>query len=244
MLAQKIKTDVVQSLVDFSLAWLEDRNYSLVVDVDMGRWSSVAIAALGSDAINPTFNPRINALTAKNCFWLDIRAGSSTIAAMAARLFVTEDYMELKRSMRLWRDSPPPGELAIMQCRDVQLIRGRVGHEGGLWIHPDHRKRGLSTILPHLMRALCLRQWNIDWQTGVTRGAIGDCGIAVWAYGMKHVDVCFEGYFPITKSYDRLSIAYMSRDEIVTGLDIDAVAGLLPNHHAKPIHLVARVKEG
>jgi len=237
------RTDVVQDFIDFSLEWLGRRNYALEVDVDMTRWTRLVASALGWDAINPTFNPSINALTPGNSFWCDIRAGSSTIATMAARLFVTEDYLALKRSMRLWRDSPPPGELQIVRPPEMPLISGRVAHEGGLWIHPEHRKRGLSVILPHLTRALCLRQWNIDWQTGVTRRAIGNCGIAVWAYGMKHVEVCFDGYFPITHTWDRLSIAYMSRSEVVAGLDLDAIASLLPDHHAKPVHLIAGGKK-
>jgi hypothetical protein len=164
---------------------------------------------------------------------------------MAARLFVTEDYLALKRSMRLWRDEPPRGlgELTLTLPPETPTIAGQVGHEGGLWVHPEHRKRGLSVILPHLIRALCVRQWNIDWQTGVTRRGIGECGIAKWAYGVPHVEPCFEGYFPITQAQDRLFIAYMNRDELIFGLDTATVADLLPDAREQPTYAGARARK-
>jgi hypothetical protein len=222
--------DVVQDFIEFSLQWLQDRRYTLAIDVDMASWTRVMTDAMSAAAVNPTFNPHINGLSPQNSFWLDIRAGSHTVATMAARLFVTDDYLALKRSMRLWHDAPPAtlGELTLSLPPQMPRIAGQVGHEGGLWIHPEHRKRGLSVVLPHLIRALCLRQWNIDWQTGVTRRGIGECGIAKWAYGVPHVEPCFEGFFPITQAPDRLFIAYMSRGELLSGLDANAVATRLP----------------
>jgi hypothetical protein len=246
MLAQKFKTDVVQSLVDFSLDWLENRNYTLVADVDMARWASAMTKAPGMSVVSPTFDPRWSRLSPDNCFWLDIRAGSHTIAMMASRVFITDDYLDIKRSLRLWYDPPRPGDapLRLTVATDMPTIRGNVGHEGGLWVHPDHRKLGLSVILPHLTRALAYRQWNLDWQTGATMRGIGASGLATRAYGMPHVVPCYEGHFPVTGQPDRLYIVYMSRDELVAGLDLQRVAALLANGHAQTRHPVALVKEG
>jgi hypothetical protein len=234
----------VQDFIEFSLQWLQQRRYTLTIDVDMAAWTRVMAAAMSASAVNPTFNPHVNRLTPHNSFWMDVREGSHTVATMAARLFVTEDYLALKRSMRLWRDAPPLGELTLTLPPGMPTIAGQVGHEGGLWIHPEHRKRGLSVILPHLIRALCLRQWNIDWITGVTRRAIGECGIAKWAYGMPHVEPCFEGYFPITGAPDRLFIAYMNRAELIAGLDPATLAARLPDEREQPTYAGALAREG
>lgn len=238
--------DVVQDFIEFSLEWLQQRRYALVIDVDMAAWARVMTDAVSAASVNPTFNPHINSLSPHNSFWLDLREGSHTVATMAARLFVTEDYIALKRSMRLWRDEPPTaqGELMLTLPPEMPTIAGHVGHEGGLWIHPEHRKRGLSVILPHLIRALCLRQWNVDWQTGVTRRGIGECGIAKWAYGVPHVEPCFEGYFPITQAPDRLFIAYMSRAELIFGLDAAKVAQRLPDAPEQPTYAGALARKG
>jgi len=236
--------DVVQLFVEFSLEWLDNRGYALTVDADLSNWT--AVMAASTDAfVNPTFDPRHASLSAANSFWLDVRSGSHTIATCAARLFVTDDFLALMRTQRLWQDEPPPelGTLAITARRGMPIIASHIGHEGGLWVHPRHRKRGLSVILPHLTRALCVREWDVDWQTGVTQRGIGERGIARSAYGMRHVEPCFEGYFPPTRSLERLYFAYMDREELIAGLDRDTVAGLLPDRHQQPRHLRALVKE-
>ena len=243
---QKSDFDTVQSFVDYSVGWLDDRGYALTIDTDLSRWTAV-IATTSVDAfVNPTFDPAHNRLSAANSFWLDVRAGTETVATCAARVFHTEDYFDLMRALRLWWDHPAPehGRLRVSPQANTPLIAGAVGHEGGLWVHPQHRKRGLSVILPHLARALCVREWDIDWQTGLTRQAIGECGIARWAYGMRHVELCFDGYFPPTRGRERLYLAYVNRQELIGGLDLDAVAGLLPDAYQQPRHAVPLVKEG
>jgi GNAT superfamily N-acetyltransferase len=246
MFAPQDDADVVQSFIDFGLEWLEDHKYSLTVDVDMKRWAKAMASAPAIAGVNTTFDPRCCRLTPDNSFWLDIRAGSHSIAMMAMRLFITDDYLELKRSMRLWYDQPEPGDapLRLTVATDLPIIRGNVGHEGGLWVHPEHRKRGLSAILPHLIRALAVRQWNLDWQTGLAMRDIGASGIVRRTYGMPHVVPCYEGFFRVVARQERLYLAYMSREELVAGLDLDRAAALLPDRHAQPNHPVALVKEG
>lgn len=246
MTAPHNDSDIVQPFIDFSLTWLEARDYTLTIDTDLSNWVAAMAATSGEVFVNPAFDPRFSRLSASNSFWLDIRAGSRTIAICAARLFVTDDFLDVMRTQRLWRHEPPPqlGTLAITAPRMMPPIAGHVGHEGGLWVHPQHRKRGLSVILPHLARALSVREWDVDWQTGVTRQGIGECGIASWAYGMRHVEPCFDGYFPLTQSRERLYLAYVDREELIAGLDLDAVAGLLPDRHQQTRHPRALVQEG
>jgi len=238
--------DHVQHFIEFSLAWLEDHHYTLTVDVDMARWARTMAEAVTEPSINPTFNPRFNDLSPANSFWLDIRAGSQTIATSAARHFITDDLLGLMRSMRLWRDPAPieDGELIVVPPPHMPLISGSVGHEGGLWVHPSHRKRGLSAILPRLTRAFSLRQWNPNWLTGVARRGIGECGIVKWSYGYPHVEPCFEGYFPPTRNYERLYVAYMNRDELIAGLFPNTLPWFQPDGDQKIADAAVRVQQG
>ena len=238
---QRPEADAVQSFIEFSLAWLQERNYALTLEVDMARWSEVMRTTARSDFVNPVFDPRHSRLSPSNSFWLEVRIGSSTIATSAARLFVTDDYLELQRSMRLWYDDPPHHSRLAITAPNLPAISGRVGHEGGLWVDRQFRKRGLSVILPHLNRALCFREWSVAWQTGITLRGIGESGLAERAYGFPHVVPCFEGFLPVTGKPERLYMTYMTSEELVAGLRLEAVARLLPDHHGQPIHAVRRV---
>jgi GNAT superfamily N-acetyltransferase len=235
--------DTVSDFVEFAAMWLEDRRYTLNIDADMTAWARAMASAPGMALVNPTFDPRWSPLSPANSFWLDIRAGSRTVAMIAARLFVTDDYLELMRSTRLWYDRPS-ARLPIEVPEGTPAIRGSVGHEGGLWVDPEHRKRGFSVILPHLVRAFCHREWHVDWQTGATMRGIGESGIAVWAYGAPHLVPCYEGYFPVTGHADRLFLVYMSEAELVAGLDLGRVARLLPDRHREMGHAAVRVQKG
>ena len=238
--------DNVQDFIDYSLAWLDNNHYSLTIDVDMVHWVAALSESAPGSFVNPAFDPSHSRLTPENSFWLDVKAGSKTIATCAARLFVTEDCLDLLRTMQLWFAAPPPsyGRLAIEAPPGMPVISGNVGHEGGLWVHPEHRKRGLSVILPHLARAVCAREWQVDWQTGIARKGIGECGIVQRSYGMPHAERCFDGYFPPTRSQERFYLVYMDSAELAAGLDPDAVAGLLPDRHQQPRHTRALVLEG
>lgn len=242
----QLESDPVQEFIDFSLSWLEQHRYSATIDVDMAGWVDVMTAAVTAASVNPTFNPLFNRLSPNNSFWIDIKEGSHTIAAMAVRYFENADYLALKRSTRLWFDPPRPEdtELALTLPHDMPIIRGRVGHEGGLWVHPLHRKRGLSVILPHLVRALCFRQWDVEWETGLVLRSIGASGIAKWAYGFPHVIPCFEGMTPLKPYPERLHIVYMSRAELLAGLDLERVTRLQPDRNHQARDVASFVKEG
>jgi hypothetical protein len=244
---QQAQTDVeiVQDFIDFSLAWLEQRRYTLTVDVDMAAWAQIMRSAPGMSLVNPTFDPTHSPLSPKNSFWLDVRRGSTTIATCAGRLIVTEDYLMFKRSGRLWHDPlrPTDRELPMNFPPSLPAIGGHIGHEGGLWVHPDHRKLGLSVILPHLTRALCFREWNVDWQTAVTRQGIGECGIVSRAYGVPHLLRFFEGISPMTDTQDRLYMVYMDRGELIGSLNLDAATRLLTDRYEQASYTALRIHE-
>lgn len=242
--AKKIaEAETVQAAIEFCLAWLEEQRFTLTIDTDMSAWADFLSEAPANPLVNPTFDPRFSRLSPDNSFWLDIRFGSQTVATSTARLFVTDDYLSLKRSMKLWYDKPTE-ELAIAEDVDMPVLDGRIGHEGGLWVHPDHRKRGLSVILPHLNRALCFREWSIDWQTGATSHGIAKSRLPERAYGFPHVVPCFEGYFPVLRRLERLYITYMSRGELVAGLDLEAIARLLPDGDRQMGHPAVLAQKG
>lgn len=227
--------------ISFCLEWLGERGYESTVRSVMLKWAQIIANAPGTALVNPTFDPRWNWLTQDTCFWVDVRDGRRTIGLMAARLLITDDFLGLMRSRSLWYDPPTADAtpLTITVTTETPRLRGRVGHEGGLWIHPDHRKVGLSVILPHLTRAIAFQRWMVDWQTGVALSGIGKSGLLRSAYGMANVQACYHGPSPVPLAQDgdhpgeqrrteTLFLAHMSREELLAGLEPNAILARLP----------------
>lgn len=210
----------LQAFIDNGLSWLDERKLSLSIELDMESWVRHMRSAPGTDVVNPTFDPAYSLVDPGNSFWLAVRGPNGIAASIAARLFETDDYLDLKRSLKLWFDRTPRLALRIDLSSELSLphIAGRVGHNGGLWVHPDWRKQGLSTVMPRLNRAFLIRQFDIDWDAGVTRGPLTAKGFPDGAYGYPHVAVFFEGLFPITGAYERMSICYADRREALESL--------------------------
>lgn len=59
---------------------------------------------------------------------------------------------------------------------------------------------------------------------------------------MRHVEPCSTAI--LTRSRERIYLAYMDRKELIAGLDCNTFAGLLPDHHQRPRHPRVLVKEG
>jgi len=231
----------VPHAITFCLAWLKARDYEPMVRSDMSAWVAAMQDAPGMTVVNPTFDPRWHGLSEATCFWIDVRRGRQTVATIAARLLCTDDYFELLRSMRLLFDPPRPhlSRWDITLADNTPRLSGRVGHEGGMWIHPEHRRIGMSVILPHLVRAIAFDRWALDWQTGIGIDAVGTSGLLETAYGMSHVQLCYVGPspVPIKKGSEdvpiegppiRLYSAHLNRNEILHGLAIGAIRARLP----------------
>ena len=197
---------------------LEREGFYLTINSDMSAWARMMRAMPKTRVVNPTFDPECSQLDATNSFWVRVTdAADNPVACIANRLFVTDDYVDLMRTWRLWYDRGPRQirPLNIVLPPEAPFVSGRIGHHGGLWVHPGHRKRGLSYLLPRLTRALSLVNFQVDWHCGMVFGDLGDSGLPKWGYGYTGMDLCIDGYFPVTEREERVYMTYISRDEML-----------------------------
>jgi hypothetical protein len=193
---------------------LERDGLYVTISSDMAAWVRMMKAMPKTRVVNPTFDPDCSQLDASNSFWVRITdMADNPVACIANRLFVSDDYVGLIRSWRLWYDRGPTQvrPLNIVLSDEVPFIEGRVGHHGGLWVHPGHRKRGLSYVLPRLTRALSLSTWDVAWHAGMVFGDLGDSGLPKWGYGYTDMALCIDGYFPVTDRDERVYMTYIDR---------------------------------
>jgi GNAT superfamily N-acetyltransferase len=227
----------VLDLVDAALEWLDERKLALSIEPDVAGWASHMREAPATKGVNPTFDPTFSAVDRRNSFWVNVTHEGRTIACGAGRLFEVDDYLELKRSLRLWFDREPVpfrDRLALIVPPGVPFIGGRVGHEGGLWVHPDHRKRGLSMLVPRLVRAICFGRFAVEWQCGVNFEDLTRSGLPISAYGFPHCVPCIDGYFPPTGRNERMHMVYMSRAELLA-IQRETIVRLRADRYDQPV---------
>jgi hypothetical protein len=231
----------VLDLIDAALEWLDRRQLQLAIEPDLAGWAAHMRQAPATKGLNPTFDPAFSLIGRRNSFWVNIMHEGRTIACGANRVFETDDYLELKRSLRLWFDREPVPfreRLDVIVPDGVPLIAGRVGHEGGLWVHPAHRKRGLSFLIPRLVRAISLGRFAVEWQCGVNFEDLTKSGLPVTAYGFPHCVPCIDGFFPPTGRNERMHMVYMSRLELLA-IQRETIVRLRSDRHDQPVDAAA-----
>lgn len=102
-------------------------------------------------------------------------------------------YYDLVRQGLLF-DRNPEAPLPILIERPGAF--GRACFGGGVYVAPEHRKRGLSWLLAQYGRAVAIRIWNLNAAYGMVFEALRANGLAESSYGGKRTLKMFEGYFP------------------------------------------------
>lgn len=165
----------------------------------------------------PSVDPNFSDLDSDALWVRAVTAHGDTVALSAARVFETDDFYELLRSERIWFRKPPPdaGTRCIIDTADLPEIKGVVAHGGGLWVHPTWRKRGLSHMLPWLVRGLLLRNSAIDYITSLVFEDIALSRLPLTSYAFTRVDKIIDGFFPPTGKAERVYLCRSSRRDIM-----------------------------
>lgn len=202
---------------------MSDKIAALGVDVhvesNFREYALLRRALSPGEILNPTWDPDHSHLTLHNAFWLRaVDVEGRTIATIAQRVMDTDSFLDDIRSQRLWHDKgalPARGRMGVVDCPSAAGLSGRVGHSGGLWIHPDYRRRNLSGLLDHLSRGLLLKNFWFDHITAVIVDKLAATGIRTKQYGWPRVDGRIEFDLYLDRLYT-LVFCHMSRAEALT----------------------------
>lgn len=136
-------------------------------------------------AFIPMFDPAHAALRIDNAFWVEaLDERGVPVATHAGRLYDWPDT-DLERelvSLRAFFRDPAPhlarGDAIEVQAPSAKRIAGRVMGGGAVWVRPDHRSKGLATLVPRISRAYALTRWDIAGNWAVMEPRIRDGGLA------------------------------------------------------------------
>ena len=163
------------------------------------------------------------ALPPGRAFWIEgIDAGGRTVLTHACRLFDWSDTdLEAEGlALRIFYDHPerharPGRDLTLASPMPVR-ITGRVAYVGGLWVHPDLRRRGLAGIVPRLGRGAAHARWAPDFGFSHVVDTLLDAGLdEVYGYRNRHRGLRFRNRYD--RAYD-VSWVWMSSAELVADL--------------------------
>lgn len=136
-------------------------------------------------AFIPMFDPAHNSLRIDDSFWIEgLDEAGCPVATHAGRLYDWDDTTleaELTSLRAIFRDPRPHlanGDSIGVRAASAKSIRGRVMGGGAVWVRPDHRGKGLATLLPKVSRAYALTRWNILGNWAVMEPRIRDQGLA------------------------------------------------------------------
>ncbi|MBI3515234.1 MAG: hypothetical protein HY060_14415 [Proteobacteria bacterium] len=234
---------IIQSCFDATIAALHDLGLEVTFSTDMSGWVAMMSSAPNIHLVIPTFNPEHNDLTPDDSFWVKLTRidDRRDIACIANRLYVTDSFIELMRTQRLWFSRGPRKLVDLVVPPDMPILSGRIGHHGGLWIHPDWRKHGLSGYMTRLARCASLRRFDVDWHCGFVHGTLAEKGLptaAVTGYAYPRMVLAIDGWNPITDKEDRFYLPWISRAEIRAQL-VDETRRLVAHRDQESVRRMA-----
>lgn len=211
----KRELDTLQDYIARKMDGFASDGWQVYIDRDMVEWAAHMEAAPGITAVTPVFDPRQSSLTPEECFWIRLEDDGVVMGCVCARLFVSSDHIvEDYISQHVWGDRTPPiAPVDILFPRDRITFKGNIVHEGGTWVHPDYRGRNLAGRMNHLIRAVAMREWNVDYYTGTCLEKLFDTGFTREKYGHPHDAPLLDGWCPPMGENRRMHLTWLTRSE-------------------------------
>ncbi len=209
----------IQRFCELMSEKLAQVNLNVFVESDFREFIRLRRAVAPTAVLPTTWDPDYQDISFHNAFWLRaVDHHGRLVATIAQRIFETQSFLEVIRSMELWCATKRPrggGRFGIIDCPTASTLAGRVGHSGGLWIDPDFRKKNVSGYLDHLSRGLLLKNYWFDHITAVLFARLADKGIATRQYGWPKITGRFEFDMLLGGEVFPIVFCDMSRAEVL-----------------------------
>lgn len=201
---------------------LRDLGLTVRIEFDVEEWKKF-IQTTEWPVVNSIADPAYHDFVAGEVFWMRLSHGSETVATQVYRMITTDDYVGMVRDHTLFFGSNPSGfkDFQLLSEDRLPAISGLVAHLSGLYIRPEWRRRrtadGMRLVAAwaRLTHSFTTRNLMADWSTTLLEQRIATPRMIEDLYGYPHAAELFETYVPELDRRERITLAWMSADELV-----------------------------
>lgn len=233
---QMFRNTTIDRYINQLLEALNGRGFFVEQDPDLSRWRRCLEGMPGIVGINPSFDPAHHDFQPGGPqYWLRLSSipnrmqkSSELVAVIAFRLIETGSggWSEWLRSGRLFSEKLPPlGAATILQPHDCNWT-GRIGHHGGLVIAEAYRSQRLAYLLTHLVRAISIQRYEVDYHCGLVYENLYRSGVPLRpdGYGYARADLAMDGFIGAVGRSARMYTTQIDRAGMLAQIE----AGPLP----------------
>lgn len=186
--------------------------------------------------VNSSADPAYHDFAAGEVFWMRLSHGDETVATQVFRIVTTDDYIEMIRDHSLFFGNHPSEfrDFRMLPHDAVPRIGGLVAQLSGLYIRPHWRRArtadGMRLVAAwaRLTHSFTSRNLMADWSVTLLEERIASPRMIADLYGYPNSAPLFETYVPDFDRYERVTLVWMSAEELV-----DSVARR-PRPNAQP----------
>lgn len=229
--------------IDLLLEALNARGFFVEQDPDLSRWRRCLEGMPGIVGINPSFDPAHHDFAPGGPqYWLrlstipnhpahQMRKTSEVAAVIAFRLIETGrgGWIDWLRSGRLFSEKLGPlGTTKILLPRECNWT-GRIGHHGGLVVAEAYRSQRLAYLLTHLIRAISIKRYGVDYHCGLVYENLYRSGIPlrVDGYGYARADLAMDGWIGAVGRFARMYTTQIDRAGMLAQIETGPVPAML-----------------
>ena len=177
---------IINHVFDSIVSALDRSGYKTSIKEIIDDFLEFQVKADRKKYSNPELDPTLHDLDHQNSFWIVVENDrDEIIGTIAARLCEINCFFSLCEYYKFWygdkiQFSEP---LNIVYQEYDRVPHGAVAYDGAMWVHPDHRNRGLSWALSRLCRLTAVRMWSPDWIFGFGFEAVTSARLPTSVYG-------------------------------------------------------------
>jgi hypothetical protein len=110
------------------------------------------------------FDPDLSVdLGADNAFWISAENRKGEIVAtVCGRVYDWRNTTLADQIRLMYFGGREVGQTCILTAPLAKEITGCVYYAGGVWVEPEYRGSGISSLLPHVARAYAAGRWPLD----------------------------------------------------------------------------------